>query len=74
MSTMPVTNRMRAKRIPYTEVEKECLLKGGTKFGEGRWSDILEHYSDVFNVNKRSNVNLKDLYRTLTKKNASNKV
>jgi hypothetical protein len=74
LSTMPVTNRMRAKRIPYTEVEKECLLKGVRKFGVGRWSDILEHYSDVFNVNQRSNVNLKDLYRTLTKKNESNKV
>ncbi len=75
---MPESNRMRAKRIPrvkrpYTAVEKECLLKGVKNFGVGHWSDILNHYSDVFNVNQRSNVNLKDLYRTLAKTATSNK-
>jgi hypothetical protein len=57
----------RAKRIPFTEVEKECLLKGVRKFGVGSWAKILDHYRDVFQVNDRNNVNLKDLYRNLTK-------
>ncbi|KAL7536882.1 hypothetical protein ACHAWF_005597 [Thalassiosira exigua] len=37
-------------------------------FGKGKWNDILEYYHEEFGLNKRTNVNLKDLYRTLTKK------
>lgn len=57
----------KAKRIPYSEAEKGSLLEGVERFGVGNWAEIREYYADVFNVNNRSNVNLKDLYRTLTK-------
>ncbi|KAL3759678.1 hypothetical protein ACHAWU_009825 [Discostella pseudostelligera] len=67
LSLKPEKKMRRAKRIPFTEVEKECLLKGVKKFGVGSWAKILDHYRDVFQVNDRSNVNLKDLYRNLTK-------
>ena len=67
LSLKPQKKMRRAKRIPFTEVEKECLLKGVRKFGVGSWAKILDHYRDVFQVNDRNNVNLKDLYRNLTK-------
>lgn len=54
------------RRVPYTQEEKEALMDGVQRFGIGAWRDILDHYS-VFHENKRTNVNLKDLYRTLTK-------
>ena len=54
------------RRVPYTQEEKEALLDGVQRFGVGAWRDILDHYT-VFDENKRTNVNLKDLYRTLTK-------
>ena len=59
--------RKQKKRVRYTDEEKEALLKGVTLFGVGKWGDIREHYDEVFSKNNRTNVNLKDLYRTLTK-------
>lgn len=61
--------KKRQKRIPYSEEEKRCLLEGVKQFGK-QWRDILAHYDYVFSVNNRSNVNLKDLYRTLMIQNA----
>mmetsp|Transcript_32976 Transcript_32976/g.69404 ORF Transcript_32976/g.69404 Transcript_32976/m.69404 type:complete len:589 (+) Transcript_32976:173-1939(+) len=58
--------KKRGKRIPYSDEEKISLLEGVQTFGVGKWADIREEYEDVFKVNKRTNVNLKDLYRTLT--------
>ena len=40
---------------------------GVERFGTGEWVKIRSYYDEVFSVNNRSNVNLKDLYRTLTK-------
>lgn len=57
----------KSKRKRYTEEEKRCLLEGVEKHGVGQWAEIRLEYSNVFRVNNRSNVNLKDLYRTLTK-------
>lgn len=57
----------RKKRVPYSEEEKDALLKGVEEFGEGKWKKIRNHYADTFDLNMRTAVNLKDLYRTLTK-------
>ncbi len=57
----------RKKRVPYSEEEKEALLQGVNEFGEGKWKKIRNHYADTFDLNMRTAVNLKDLYRTLTK-------
>ena len=57
----------RKKRVPYSEEEKEALLQGVDEFGEGKWKQIRHHYADTFDLNMRTAVNLKDLYRTLTK-------
>jgi hypothetical protein len=35
LSLKPEQKMRRAKRIPFTKVEKECLLKGVRKFGVG---------------------------------------
>lgn len=59
--------KKRQKRVPYSEEERQALREGVEKFGKGQWRKIRDEYADVFDVNKRSTVNLKDLYRTLTK-------
>ncbi|KAL7445970.1 hypothetical protein ACHAXH_009618 [Discostella pseudostelligera] len=66
----PIKKRLvkRACRVPFSDVEKECLRKGVARFGVGHWAKILHHYSDVFEVEDRNNIDLKDLYRNMTKK------
>ena len=59
--------KKRQKRIPYSDEEKKALLDGVQEFGKGAWRTIRDHYADIFDVNNRSTVNLKDLHRTLTK-------
>lgn len=59
--------KKKQKRIPYSEEEKGALLQGVEEFGKGEWRKIRDQYADIFDANKRSTVNLKDLYRTLTK-------
>ena len=63
-----VKKKTRKKPVPYTTEEKETLLEGVERFGKGKWAHIISYYSDVFKPNNRTSVNLKDLYRTLTKK------
>lgn len=52
-------------RVPFSDSEKKMLLEGVNEFGVGQWAKILAHYG--FTENDRTSVNLKDLYRTLTK-------
>jgi len=56
-----------SKRIPWTYKEDIALVKG-TKYygGEGHWREIYDLYITEFNT-KRTNVALKDRYRTLLK-------
>lgn len=56
------------KRVRWSETETRCILIGVQRFGVGSWAEIREYYDDVFSVNGRSNVDLKDKYRNLTKK------
>jgi len=62
-----VQQKKKQKRIPYSKEEKDTLLMGVERFGKGEWIKIRSYYDEVYSVNNRSNVNLKDLYRTLTK-------
>ncbi len=59
--------KKRQKRIPYSEEERQALLEGVKEIGKGKWREIRDAYADIFDVNNRSTVNLKDLYRTLNK-------
>jgi len=68
-SPAPRSKKMKGKgkvRVPYSDKEKKMLMDGVEAFGVGQWAKILEHYD--FTENNRTSVNLKDLYRTLTKK------
>jgi hypothetical protein len=60
-------SKKKTRRVPYSEEEKGALLQGVEEFGKGSWAKIRDHYADIFSVNNRTTVNLKDLYRTLTK-------
>ncbi len=60
-------SKKKTRRVPYSEEEKGALLQGVEEFGKGNWAKIRDHYADIFGVNNRTAVNLKDLYRTLTK-------
>ncbi|XP_047436842.1 telomeric repeat binding factor a isoform X2 [Mugil cephalus] len=53
------------KKRKWTESETLKLKEGVKKFGEGNWSKIKSHYS----FKDRTNVNLKDRWRTLKKLN-----
>jgi len=63
-STKNQAEHGRRTRIPYTEREKLALLKGYKKFGS-EWAKILKDNLEIFEPNRRSNINLKDLHRTL---------
>ncbi|XP_010732734.3 telomeric repeat binding factor a [Larimichthys crocea] len=54
------------RRRKWTESETLKLKEGVQKFGEGNWSKIKAYYS----FKDRTNVNLKDRWRTLKKSNA----
>lgn len=49
----------------WTESETQKLKEGVEKFGEGNWSKIKAYYS----FKDRTNVNLKDRWRTMKKLN-----
>mmetsp|Transcript_3173 Transcript_3173/g.4908 ORF Transcript_3173/g.4908 Transcript_3173/m.4908 type:complete len:237 (+) Transcript_3173:158-868(+) len=51
--------KKRKKRNPYSH------LQGVEEFGEGKWKKICNRCADTFDLNMRTPVNLKDLYRTL---------
>nr|XP_061820352.1 telomeric repeat-binding factor 2-like isoform X2 [Nerophis lumbriciformis] len=53
------------KRRIWTEEETEMLKNGVMKFGEGNWRKIKSFYS----FNERTNVQLKDRWRTMKKLN-----
>ncbi|XP_070685980.1 telomeric repeat binding factor a isoform X2 [Pempheris klunzingeri] len=51
------------KKKKWTESETDMLKEGVKKFGEGNWSKIRAYYS----FKDRTNVNIKDRWRTLKK-------
>ena len=55
------------RRTAWTEDEKNCVKLGVERFGVGSWMTIKEEYSDV--LRNRTNVQIKDCWRTMVKKN-----
>ena len=52
------------KRIPWTIEEYNAVLKGVSRFGEGKWRDIQLHYPAL---KHRSNIAVKDAWRLISK-------
>ena len=59
------TPRKVQRRVPWTDAEKKAIIDGMLRFGQGRWSEILELHADVFAVNKRDVGGIRDQYRTM---------
>nr|AFK34283.1 unknown [Lotus japonicus] len=59
------TNVIKKRRITkrWCQLEKETLLAGVNKFGEGNWTFILSTHKDVFKG--RTSVDLKDKWRNM---------
>lgn len=59
------TNVIKKRRITkrWSQLEKETLLAGVNKFGEGNWTFILSTHKDVFKG--RTSVDLKDKWRNM---------
>jgi hypothetical protein len=52
------------RRTVWTKAEERLIEKGVVEFGVGKWSKIQHKY---FMDSNRTQVNLKDKYRTMTK-------
>ncbi|XP_034044186.1 telomeric repeat binding factor a [Thalassophryne amazonica] len=61
-NTMMVSGHRKKK---WTDAESQKLKEGVEKFGEGNWSKIKSYYS----FKDRTNINLKDRWRTMKKLN-----
>ena len=62
------TTRSPKKRIPYSEAEKLAIREGVRKHGFGNWSKIKSDPEYAIILMRRTNVNIKDCYRTLKEK------
>lgn len=56
--------KSRRRRNPFTEEEKEAILKGYKKYGR-QWAKIKMKYEGI--LESRTNVDIKDCHRNLTK-------
>ncbi|XP_029000473.1 telomeric repeat binding factor a [Betta splendens] len=54
-----------SRKRKWTKTETEMLKEGVKRFGEGSWKEILSAYK----FNNRTNVNLKDRWRTMKNSN-----
>ncbi|PWA74360.1 ulp1 protease family catalytic domain, Homeodomain-like protein [Artemisia annua] len=54
--------------LKWTNEEEEALRTGVEKHGVGKWVDILSDSQFASSLDSRSNINLKDKWRTLSKK------
>ena len=61
------TPRKVQRRVAWTDAEKKAIIDGIIRFGDGHWSEILEFYAHVFDVNNRDVGGLRDQYRTMNK-------
>jgi hypothetical protein len=57
-----------AKRKLWTLEEIRCLKNGVRRYGTGHWAQIVKDYQDVFDLQNRTGVDLKDKWRNLKSK------
>jgi hypothetical protein len=67
LSDMPRGVKKPKKRRPFTDEEKEAIRAGVQRFGEGRWALIRLNSDGI--LLSRTNVNIKDCYRNMLKRN-----
>ena len=59
--------KVRRRAVRWTAAETIALQTGVKQFGVGKWALILEHHARIFNINARSQVDLKDKWRNLSR-------
>jgi len=57
------------QRSIWTKEEMDLLVEGVEEFGVGKWADIKQKF---FPDSMRTEVDIKDKYRNMTKKNIPN--
>lgn len=63
----PVDGTGKRTRIPWTVQEEAALVKAVSVHGEGQWALILAHADYAHILTQRSNVDLKDKWRSLSR-------
>lgn len=64
-TAVPLKNETRKENEDWEDCEKIAVLTGANTVGIGRWKMILDAHPEVFNKYGRTNVDVKDQYRTL---------
>ncbi|KAK4264088.1 hypothetical protein QN277_029424 [Acacia crassicarpa] len=57
----------RRKKVKWSSEEEDALREGVKKIGRGSWKQILRFHSEIFNKAGRTEVDLKDKWRNLTR-------
>ncbi|XP_028752563.1 uncharacterized protein LOC114712251 isoform X2 [Neltuma alba] len=61
------SSKKRKRKVRWSSEEEDALRAGVKKFGKGNWKPILRFYSEIFTKTGRTEVDLKDKWRNLTR-------
>ncbi|XP_028762073.1 uncharacterized protein LOC114720578 [Neltuma alba] len=59
--------KKRRRKMRWSSEEEDALRAGVKKFGKGNWKPILRFYGEIFSKTGRTEVDLKDKWRNLTR-------
>ena len=62
------------RRVRWTDDEKQAIIDGVNRFGEGKWNAIFKFHHEVFKVNNRDCMGIRDQFKTLKKNGQADKM
>ena len=72
--TLPPLKVPRRVPVPWTDNEKHAIIHGVMRFGEGKWNAIFKFHYEVFKVNNRDSLGIRDQFKTLKKNGQADKM